>query len=139
MATYTNEELKEFCSCGAESHMDQVEKYPVGAKVILHQYGDAVVAGHCDDGRARFITANGGVQTFHYPFSWIQKTIAPPVEVTIEKLESEIERLRSEIAYLAYFHREANFGPAHTDVVMAIQAQYAEVHGVPVPEYWRYE
>ena len=57
----------------------------------------------------------------------------------IAQANAEIERLRSEIAYLAYFHREADFGPAHTDVVMAIQAQYAEVHGAPVPEYWRYE
>ena len=96
MATYTNQETTEVCSCGAPSHMNQIEHYPVGTKVILHQFGEAVVTHHCDDGRAVFETADAG-HTFHYPFSWIQKTIAPPAEVTIAELNATIERLRSEL------------------------------------------
>ena len=128
---------KESCECGAPNHMSQIEQYPVGTKVILNQFGEAVVTHHCDDGRAVFETSTGG-HTFHFPVGWIKKTIAPEVD-ELAQANAEIERLRSEIAYLAYFHREADFGPAHTDVVMAIQARYAEAFGVPVPEYWRYE
>ena len=58
---------------------------------------------------------------------------------TINRLRQQVKDLRAENQYLTYFHREADFGPGHTDVVMAIQAEYAKTYGVPVPEEWVYE
>ncbi len=46
-----------------------------------------------------------------------------------------IAELEAELAYLRYFHRKADFGPAHTDVVMAMQAAYPDT----VPDTWLYE
>lgn len=50
----------------------------------------------------------------------------------------KITELEAELDYLRYFHTHADFGPAHTDVVMAIQRQY-EQSGKQVPEGWKYE
>lgn len=50
-----------------------------------------------------------------------------------------IAELEAENAYLSYFSSNADFGPAHTDVVMAIQRQYEEEVGKPVPADWLYE
>lgn len=49
-----------------------------------------------------------------------------------------ITELEALVDYLEFFHKNADFGPAHTDVVMAIQAQY-EATGKTVPATWKYE
>ena len=46
-----------------------------------------------------------------------------------------IAELETELAYLRWFHSSADFGPAHTDVVMAMQAAYPGT----VPVTWLYE
>lgn len=58
------------CSCGAVDHMDQVDFYPVGTKVLLSKYGNAIVTGHCQDGRAVFEGSNAGY-TFHNTNGWV--------------------------------------------------------------------
>jgi len=50
----------------------------------------------------------------------------------------KITALEAELDYLRYFHTRADFGPADTDVVKAIQRQY-EQSGKQVPEGWKYE
>lgn len=87
---------KESCECGAPNHMSQIEQYPVGTKVILNQFGEAVVTHHCDDGRAVFETSTGG-HTFHFPVGWIKKTIAPEVD-ELAQANATIERLRAALA-----------------------------------------
>ena len=57
----------------------------------------------------------------------------------LEEADKEIDRLKDEIAYLTYFHQNADFGPAHGDVVLIIQENYKESTGKDVPEEWRYE
>lgn len=54
---------------------------------------------------------------------------------TIVANKEAIAELEAELAYLRWFHSNADFGPAHTDVVMAMQATYPDV----VPENWLYE
>lgn len=85
------------CSCGAESHMDQIEKYPVGAKVFISLLGSAIVREHCDDGRASFLLDNGEVHTFHGADSWVISAELPPVDARdakIAELEAEIARTK---------------------------------------------
>lgn len=101
---------EQLCECGRDSHMDQLTNYPVGTRVILLQYGEAVVREHCDDGRAAFLLSNGEVRTFHGVDSWVASVELPPVteveypmlaEVIvnqgerIKRMEAEIERLRA--------------------------------------------
>lgn len=57
---------------------------------------------------------------------------------TDELLTARITELESELAYLRFFAGNADFGPAHTHVLMAIQAAY-EATGAQVPETWRVE
>jgi hypothetical protein len=42
------------------------------------------------------------------------------------------------LAWLIYFYENADFGPAHEDVVMLIQEQFEATTGKTVPEYYRY-
>lgn len=48
-----------------------------------------------------------------------------------------IDEMEADLHYLRWFHRNADFGPAHTDVVRAMQADYAKHR--PVPANWLYE
>lgn len=73
---------KGICSDCKQKHKDQIEQYPVGARVVtiseISGNGDSGttlpfgtigrVTGHCDDGRA-FIVFDGdnGSHTFHFP------------------------------------------------------------------------
>jgi len=57
----------------------------------------------------------------------------------IAEQATRIAELRAENNYLAYFHRNADFGPAHTDVVMSIQRAYEKYADEPVPATWLYE
>ena len=50
--------------------MDQIETFPVGAKVELACYGAATVIEHCADGRAIFDCGNES-HTFHDTNGWI--------------------------------------------------------------------
>lgn len=103
---------EQLCECGRDSHTDQITKYPVGTRVILLQYGEAIVREHCDDGRAAFLLSNGEVRTFHAIDSWVASVELPPVveveypmlaEVIvnqgerIKRMEATIERLRAEL------------------------------------------
>lgn len=48
------------------------------------------------------------------------------------------KEILDELDYLrCWFHSNADFGPAHTDVVMAMQAEYEKI--CPVPATWFYE
>lgn len=49
----------------------------------------------------------------------------------------EFEEMVKELDYLRWFHRSADFGPAESEVVMAMQAEYAR--SKPVPATWLYE
>lgn len=75
------------CSCGAESHMDQVAKYPVGTKLELAIYGISEVEYHCDDGRAA-INVDGTIHTFHNLDSWLIEILNSPAYLwTDERIE----------------------------------------------------
>lgn len=83
--------------CGLADHLDQIEKYPVGTKVHLLEYGEATVTGHCDDGRAVFDVGEAG-HTFHYVDSWVASVELPPVDVKdarIAELEAEVAQLKA--------------------------------------------
>lgn len=81
------------CSCGAVDHMDQVEKYPVGTKVMLRDYGIAEVEHHCDDGRAIFNVGSVG-HTFHAADTWVIEVLESP-----KKLLWSDERIQSTCGY----------------------------------------
>lgn len=53
----------------------------------------------------------------------------------VERLRTRIAELESKLAYLRWFHSNADFGPAHSDVVMAMQRAYPGV----VPADYLYE
>lgn len=96
----------ERCFCGMDSHLDQMEKYPVGTKVKLKEecntgtyglYSDCgVVTDHCDDGRA-CIDVIGCIHTFHHLDSYVESFTLPPSAV-VNRKEVTIEELRQEIA-----------------------------------------
>lgn len=56
-----------------------------------------------------------------------------------EEAVAELIALREENAYLTYFHQNADFGPAHGDIVCNIQERYKETSGKDVPVEWKYE
>jgi Ni,Fe-hydrogenase III small subunit len=45
----------------------------------------------------------------------------------------------TEIEYLKWFAINADFGPAHGDVMVSLQEQYKEQTGKEVPDEWKYE
>ncbi len=49
---------------------------------------------------------------------------------------AEIEQLKSENAYLRYFHSYADFGPADDDVRRSIDTAYVAA-GNTIPDGWR--
>lgn len=59
------------------------------------------------------------------------------LESRINEYAARIAELEAERHYLAWFHMTADFGPANTDVVMAMQSEYAKRQ--PVPKEWAYE
>jgi len=42
-----------------------------------------------------------------------------------------------ELKYLRWFYQNCDFGPAHGDVIDALNERYEEVTGLPVPEKYR--
>lgn len=63
---------------------------------------------------------------------------ADRLAMAINGYMDRITGLEAELDYLRFFHTRADFGPADTDVVKAIQRQY-EQSGKQVPEGWKYE
>lgn len=63
-------------------------------------------------------------------------------EASIEKMylasEKEKEAMREELEFLAYFAREADFGPGDGDVQIMIRENYTRETGKEVPENWSY-
>ncbi len=59
----------------------------------------------------------------------------PAAEFELKRLSKALTATNEELAYLRYFHQEADFGPAHTDVVMAINDRYECV----IPEGYEIE
>lgn len=60
------------------------------------------------------------------------------VEVEVEKLD-EYKQLIEEYDYLLYFFCNADFGPAHHDVVRRINNNFTASTGKDVPEDFTYE
>lgn len=85
------------CSCGLDSHMDQVRNYPVGTKVALKidTGGTCKIVGHCEDGRALVEYPNRHIHTFHDLDSYVERIELPPP--TVEALQAEIARLKADV------------------------------------------
>lgn len=83
------------CSCGLESHMNQITDFPVGARIFFKQGPPGMVVDHCEDGRAMIAYPNGDVHTFHRIESHIERVELPGP--TVEALQAEIERLKADI------------------------------------------
>jgi hypothetical protein len=62
---------------------------------------------------------------------------ADDVIALLAQRDARITELEAERHYLRWFHANADFGPAETDVIMAMQAEYAKDR--PVPATWIYE
>lgn len=60
---------------------------------------------------------------------------APMFESICDGLDS----LETEVEYLRWFKRNADFGPADSDVHYIMDEQYTEETGRPVPEGWSQE
>jgi len=45
----------------------------------------------------------------------------------------------TELEWLKYFYREADFGPAHGDVIMILQEDFEKKTGKKVPASYKYE
>jgi hypothetical protein len=80
------------CSCGLDSHMDQIKNYPVGAKVIFSDHVNGKVVDHCADGRA-LILVDGVTHTFHHIESFVDRVELPGQ--TVGELQAEIARLKA--------------------------------------------
>jgi hypothetical protein len=63
--------------------------------------------------------------------------LARNFQMMIDEYEKRIAELEVECHYLRWFHTNADFGPADTDVIMAMQVEYAKDR--PVPANWIYE
>jgi hypothetical protein len=81
------------CSCGLDSHMNQITDYPVGTKILFEDGKTGEVFGHCADGRAT-LYIEGKVHTFHHLESFVEQIALPPP--SIEALQAEIARLKAE-------------------------------------------
>jgi hypothetical protein len=107
------------CACGAESHLDQIEKFPVDATVKFQAVGiepkfagkTGHVAGHCDDGRAIISVQGlfGEGHTFHYPpfvavllpeakIKFDGFNMRDMLQATIDRQAQEIERLQTALS-----------------------------------------
>lgn len=49
------------------------------------------------------------------------------------------EEQKAELEYLQWFYQNADFGPAHEDVVYILNEQYTKRTGNPVPEGYEAE
>jgi hypothetical protein len=61
---------------------------------------------------------------------------------TLEEFDyykEKIRQLEEQLDYLTFFHREADFGPTHIDVLIHLQHQYKKKTGKEVPSQWRIE
>jgi hypothetical protein len=68
----------------------------------------------------------------------VQGEIVEAIDGAIQEREpAQQKEILDELDYLRWFHSNADFGPAHTDVVMAMQAEYEKI--CPVPATWFYE
>lgn len=85
------------CSCGLDSHMNQITDYPVGAKVHFVDGIVGEVSGHCADGRA-IIYAEGRGHTYHHIQTFVDHVELPGP--TVEALQAENQRLRSQVERL---------------------------------------
>ena len=63
--------------------------------------------------------------------------LARNFQALIDEYEAQIAKLKADLHYLRWFYCNADFGPAHTDVVRAMQTEYAKQR--PVPANWLYE
>jgi len=109
------------CECGLNDHKDQIEKYPVGTKIIFSDEVFGEVASHCDDGRA-VVKIGPNTYTFHHLDSYAKHVELPP--------EIELAKLKAENDYLFFFRVNA---PTH--VVDAIDAAYV-AQGKTLPVGW---
>jgi len=58
-------------------------------------------------------------------------------KTVLSALLADVEELQKELAYLRWFHSNADFGPSEDDVRMAMQKQY-EQSGSVIPEWWKH-
>ena len=58
----------------------------------------------------------------------------------VASLKIELDKLAiDEFEYLEWFRINADFGPAHSDVIAIMDAHFEEETGRPVPIVWREE
>ncbi len=70
---------------------------------------------------------------------FITQEILDEIDKQANLLVDRIKELEAENQYLTFFRQNADFGPAHSDVVELIHEAYTARTGLPVPSDWSYE